>query len=155
MSLAGNGWMGLWLASYVAGLAMWPIGCLAGWLVGFVSDWLAMWLAGCVALWLAGWLACYGATYVVDWLLYGLLALQLGGHEADSLGGLRLASQALRLTSYIIAGWLGGYGCTDGYVASCAALCPCGWLFDSLPSLILIDWLQSWILIGWLLWLAY
>ena len=49
MSLAGNGWLGLWLASYVVGLAMWPIGYLAGW--------FCEWLAGCVALWLAGYVA--------------------------------------------------------------------------------------------------
>ena len=93
---------------------------------------------------MVGWLACYVATYIADWLC-GLLVLQLGGHEADSLGGLRLASQALRLTSYVIAGWLGGWVAgwlwLGGYVASCAALCLCGLLFDSLPSSVSIGWL--------------
>ena len=47
MSLAGNGWLGLWLASYVAD---W----LSGWLVLWVAD---GWLCGSMAV--AGWLACY------------------------------------------------------------------------------------------------
>ena len=47
MSLAGNGRLGLWLASYVAD---W----LSGWLVLRVA---AGWLCASKAVWLAGWLA--------------------------------------------------------------------------------------------------
>ena len=91
MSLAGNGWLGLWLASYVADwlsgwlvlLAVWLYGCVAGWLAcyGCLCSWLAMWLAGFAARWL--WLACPPATWLADnwlgcwlptWLVVKLLA---------------------------------------------------------------------------------
>ena len=63
MSLAGNGRLGLWLASYVAD---W----LSGWLVLRVA---AGWLCASKAVWLAGWLACYVAAYVAGRLCGSLL----------------------------------------------------------------------------------
>ena len=85
MSLAGNGWLSLWLASYVAD---W----LSGWFVLWVA---AGWLCGFMAV--AGWLACYVAAHVAGWLC-GSLALELGG----------CALLAHRRRGWLIAGWAAG-----------------------------------------------